>query len=103
LKKLKFPSAQTILIIIAGLVAILTFLVPAGKYDTLIYDSSSNMFLRTSQDNVETLVASQVTLEELDIKIPLEKFTSGDIYKAINIPKTYKTLEANPQGILAFI
>lgn len=103
MKKLKFPSAQTILIIIAGLVAILTFMVPAGKYDTLMYNGSTDVFMRTSQDKTETLAATQITLENLDIKIPLDKFTSGDIYKAINIPNTYKTLEAKPQGLVAFI
>ena len=103
MKKLKFPSAQTILIIIAGLVAILTFIVPAGKYDTLIYDSSANVFIRTNQDDTETFAATQTTLEALDIIIPIEKFTSGDIYKAINIPNTYKTLEARPQGLIAFL
>lgn len=32
MKNIKFPSAQTILLIIAGLVTLLTWLVPAGKY-----------------------------------------------------------------------
>ena len=103
MKKLKFPSAQTILLIIAGLIAILTFVVPAGKYDTLVYDSSSNVFIRTSQDIIETLPATQETLEELSVIIPLEKFTSGGIYKAINIPKSYQRLEAKPQGLVAFL
>ena len=103
MKKLKFPSAQTILLIIAGLVAILTFFVPAGKYDTLVYESTTNTFIRASEDNTETLEATQATLQSLDIIIPLEKFTSGDIYKAINIPNTYKTLEAKPQGLVAFL
>ena len=103
MKKLKFPSAQTILLIIAGLVAILTFIVPAGKYDTLVYDNASDMFIRTSQENTETLAATQETLESLNVIIPLEKFTSGDIYKAINIPNTYKELDAKPQGLVAFL
>ncbi|WP_250435916.1 YfcC family protein [Hanstruepera flava] len=103
MKKLKFPSAQTILLIIAGLVALLTFFVPAGKYDTLAYDSGSNAFIRTSEENTEALPATQATLESLNIIIPLEKFTNGDIYKAINIPHTYKKLDAQPQGLVAFL
>ncbi len=103
MKKLKFPSAQTILLIIAGLVAILTFFVPAGKYDTLLYDSASNTFIRTSEDSTENLPATQATLENLEVIIPLEKFTNGDIYKAINIPNTYTTLKAQPQGLVAFL
>ena len=103
MKNLKFPSAQTILLIIAGLVAILTFLVPAGKYDTLVFDKQLNQFVKTSVDNTENLPATQETLESLNIIIPIEKFTSGDIYKAINVPNTYRILEAEPQGLIAFM
>ena len=46
MKKLKFPSAQTILLIIAGLVTILTWFVPAGKYETLGYNKDDNTFTR---------------------------------------------------------
>lgn len=42
-------------------------------------------------------------METLNIKIPLEKFTNGDIYKAINIPNTYNQLESKPQGVFEFI
>lgn len=103
MKKLKFPSAQTILLIIAGLVTILTWFVPAGKYDTLAYNSEANTFTVVGQDNTESFAATQETLEALSIKIPLEKFTSGDIYKAINIPNTYTELESKPQGFSEFI
>ena len=103
MKKLKFPSAQTILLIIAGLVTLLTWLVPAGKYDTLGYNKDSNQFTRTGIETTKTLPATQQTLERLDIKIPLDKFTNGDIYKPINIPNTYQKLEARPQGVFDFI
>jgi len=103
LKKIQFPTAQTILLLIAALVAILTWFVPAGKYDTLSYNTAGNKFTITSLDNETHLNASQETLTNLGIKIPLEKFTSGDIWKPINIPNTYKKLEASPQGVLDFI
>ncbi|WP_194765749.1 YfcC family protein [Tamlana sp. I1] len=99
MKKLKFPSAQTILIIIAGFVALLTWIIPAGKYDTLSYDASKNTFIKTSLNEFEELPATQETLNSLNIKIPIENFTSGAIYKPIGIPNTYKELEPNPQGI----
>lgn len=101
--KFKFPSAQTILFIIAGLVAIMTWLVPAGNYDSLTYNSDSERFERVGGGNTTELPASQATLDELGIMIPLEKFTSGSIYKAIGIPNTYKEVEANPQGVAAFL
>lgn len=103
MKTLKFPSAQTILLIIAGLVTLLTWLVPAGKYQTLGYDKTANQFTRVSLEESVTLPATQETLETLNIKIPLEKFTSGDIYKPINIPNTYQQLEAKPQGFFDFV
>ncbi|RAJ16169.1 YfcC family protein [Olleya aquimaris] len=103
MKNLKFPSAQTILLIIAGLVTLLTWLIPAGKYDTLGYDKEANSFTRIGMDNTETLSATQESLDALAINIPLEKFTNGDIYKPINIPNTYKQLEAKPQGFFDFV
>ena len=102
MKKLKFPTAQTILLIIAGLVTLLTWFVPAGKYDTLIYNSSKNTLNIKSLEESTFLPAIQKSLDNLNIKIPIEKFTSGDIYKPISIPNTYKKLEAKPQGLIDF-
>ena len=101
--KIKFPSAQTILFIIAGLVAILTWIVPAGKYDSLMYDATSKKFTRINTDTTYSLPATQATLEQLNIEIPLENFTNGGIYKAIGIPKTYRKVESKPQGLVAFL
>jgi uncharacterized ion transporter superfamily protein YfcC len=103
LKKIKFPTAQTILLIIAGLVAILTWIIPSGKFDSLAYNKVENTFIRTSLNKTESLTATQETLNTLQIKIPIEKFTSGDIWKPISIPNTYHKVEAKPQGIVAFI
>ena len=103
MKKIKFPTAQTILIIIAGLVAILTFIIPSGKFDSLAYNKEDRSFTRTGLKEIEILPAKQETLDDLEIKIPLEKFTSGDIWKPISIPNTYHKVEAKPQGIVAFI
>lgn len=102
-KAFKFPSAQTILLIIAALVTLLTWIIPAGKYDTLAYNKEAKKFTQTTTENTKNLPATQETLDALSIKIPLEKFTSGDIYKAINIPNTYKKLEAKPQSVFEFI
>ena len=101
MKKLKFPTAQTILILIAVLVTILTWLVPAGEYDSLAYNAQSNSFSKISIGESVELPATQETLQKLDIKIPIEKFTNGDIYKPIGIPNTYREMEAQPQGLAA--
>lgn len=103
MKKIKFPTAQTILIIIAGLVALLTWVIPSGKFDSLAYNKTENTFTRTHLETTETLKASQETLDALHIKIPIEKFTNGDIWKPISIPNTYHKVEEKPQGVIAFI
>jgi uncharacterized ion transporter superfamily protein YfcC len=103
MKKIKFPSAPTILLIIAGLTALLTWLVPAGKYDMLSYDKDTNAFVQKSTQASITLPATQHTLDSLNIKIPLQKFTGGEIWKPINIPNTFKFMESRPQGFAAFI
>lgn len=103
MKKIKFPTAQTILIIIAGLVAILTWVIPSGKFDSLAYNKSENTFTKTNLEATTTLIATQNTLDSLNIKIPLEKFTNGNIWKPISIPNTYKEVEKTPQGVTAFI
>lgn len=103
MKKIKFPSALTVLLIIAAFVALLTWLIPSGQFDRLEYNKTEHTFTKTSKDEASILEASQTTLDELGIKIPLEKFTSGAIYKPISIPGTYQKLEAKPQGFIAFI
>lgn len=103
MKKLKFPTAQTILFIIAGFVALMTWVVPAGKYDSLSYDKASEMLVRTGQGKSTNLPATQETLDDLKIKIPIENFTDGGIYKPIGIPNSYHKVEAKPQGWAAFL
>jgi uncharacterized ion transporter superfamily protein YfcC len=103
MRKLKFPKAQSLLLIIAVFVAVLTWIVPAGTYDTLKYDSDNNQFLITSVDTTYSMAGNQESLEKIQIKIPLATFTSGDIYKSINIPKTYKNLASTPQGFIELI
>ncbi|MGM5471287.1 YfcC family protein [Flavobacteriaceae bacterium LMO-SS05] len=103
MKKLKFPTAQTVLLIIAAFVAMLTWVIPAGQFDRLTYDKQNAVFIKTSFHKTLTLEGSQNTLDQLMVKIPLEKFTSGDISKPISIPNTYKTLEAKPQGLIDYI
>ncbi|HHS95896.1 MAG TPA: YfcC family protein, partial [Phaeodactylibacter sp.] len=103
MKKLKFPTAHTILLIIAAMVAAMTWLIPSGQFDRLGYDKEKNEFVRTGQGEPQSYPATQETLHKLGIKIPLEKFTSGDIYKPIGIPGSYHTLPPRPQGFMAFI
>lgn len=99
----KFPAAQTILLLISAFVAVLTWIIPAGKYATLTYDNAEKLLIKTTSDTVEKLPATQQTLESLNVLIPLESFTSGAIYKPISIPNTYQKLKASPQGFSEFV
>ncbi|BCY29429.1 YfcC family protein [Flavobacterium okayamense] len=101
--KLKFPSAQTILLLITALTVLLTWFIPSGKYDTLAYDKEANGFVLKGKETSLQLKASQQTLDSLAIKIPLDKFTSGDIWKPINIPDTFHYIENEPQGLVSFL
>ena len=103
MKNLKLSTPHSILILIVGLVAILTWLIPAGKFDSLQFNKTSNTFIYIGSNKTKELPATQQTLDELDITIAIEKFTNGDIYKPISIPNTYHKLEPKPQGILAFL
>lgn len=103
MKKRKFPSAQTILIVIAAFVALLTWIIPSGKYDTLTYNKPDNTFIILSKGKTTPVPANQQSLDQLNIKIPLENFTSGAIYKPISIPDTYEKVAANPQGFFEFV
>ncbi len=103
IKTRSFPSAQAILLIIAAFVALLTWVVRAGQYASLIYDKSENVFIKTVNDQAVKLPATLQTLETLNVQIPLQSFTSGAIYKPISIPSTYKAVEAKPQGFFEFV
>lgn len=103
MKNIKFPSAQTILLIIAAFVALLTWIIPSGKYDNLVYNKAENCFVIDSKGKTTQIPANQKSLDQLQIKIPLKNFTSGAIYKPISIPNTYEKVTPNPQGFFEFV
>lgn len=98
-KKRKFPTAFTVLFIVLVIAAILTYVIPAGSYDRLQYDSDNSQFVRIGSDGEETsLEAIQEVLNELNVTVPLENFVRGDIKKPVAIPSSYHRLEQSPQG-----
>ncbi|WP_129600252.1 YfcC family protein [Anaerophilus nitritogenes] len=104
-KKRSFPTAYTVLFIVLIFAAILTYVVPAGSYSKLMFDSEKQVFVITSPDGESTqeYEGTQATLDQLGVKVDITKFTDGSIYKAIAIPGTYEKLESNPQGIIQII
>ncbi len=97
-----FPSAITILMGVIVLAAVATWLLPAGQYSQLAADES-NAFVMTTPSGETPLPFAQHTLDSLGISVPLEKFSNGDIRRAISVPGTYHSRPQNPQGLLAIL
>ena len=97
-KFLKVPSPYTVLVLFIVVAAIATWVFPAGKYNSLSYSTDSKQFSISTQEGTSSLEATQQSLENLGISIPVEKFIEGDIYKPIAIPNTYVKTEGHPQG-----
>ncbi|MEG0134143.1 YfcC family protein [Clostridium sp.] len=103
-KKLSFPTAFTVLFIVLILSAILTYIIPAGAYSKLAYNSEEKVFIVTTPTG-DTIKedATNGTLDKLGIKIGLDKFVDGSINKPIAIPNTYERVEQKPQGFVDVI
>ncbi len=92
------------LFIVLILSAVLTYVVPAGLYSKLKYDSEQNIFMiEDHKGQISTLPATQATLDKLNIKMDVRKFIDGSIKKPIAIPNTYQPIEQSPQGLLSII
>ena len=100
---LRFPTPYTIIVIVILLSALATWLIPAGKYDSLVYEADSNQFLIASGEEVQAFPATKSVLDSLGIPVELEKFTTGKIKKPISVPGTYNQVEGQPQGVLAVL
>ncbi len=101
--KAKFPTAQTILIIIAAIAAIATWLIPAGEYETLAYDTDSRTFTHVSQSGTQEYPGTQETLEKFGMNIDIKKFEEEKIRRPLGIQGTYHKVESKKQGLLEFI
>lgn len=92
-KKHQFPTAYTVIIIVLLLVQILTFFIPAGNYATLAYDEPSKEFIIKQPDGKEHKeAATQKTLDKYKVKIKVDKFKDGTIYKPVAIPNSYEKI-----------
>ncbi|MEX2281334.1 MAG: YfcC family protein [Gemmatimonadota bacterium] len=98
-----FPTPYTILILVIALAAFATWLLPAGTYDTLSYNADRSKLILTAAEGERELEPRQRTLDSLQIRVALEKFTNGDIRRPVAVPGSYRRVEAEPQGIMAVI
>ncbi|MFC1503693.1 YfcC family protein [Pseudomonadota bacterium] len=99
-KTIQFPTAFTILFIIMLVAIGLTWIVPAGSYSKLSYNSNENTLQVVSPfGDITTVAATQDELKKLDINIGIDQFVNGTIRKPIAIPETYHQLEQSPKGL----
>ena len=100
--KFKFPSPLSILMFIIVIAAITTWIMPAGSYDKLEYNTEK-VFILHKPNKTYTLSATQQTLDSLQIKLSIGKFENGDIRKPISVPGTYKKLAGSKQSVIAIL
>jgi uncharacterized ion transporter superfamily protein YfcC len=98
-----FYSAHTILFMMAIIVCLATWLIPAGQYDRIEYHKNNNEFVLHGKNSTTLLPVKQNTLSELGLNIAIENFTEGKIIKPIAVPNTYHKLDNKPQGIISFL
>ena len=99
MKKLKFPTPYTVLMLVIILAASLTFLLPSGAYNTLQYNKANDTFVIHTSDSSYALPATQEQLKDLGINIQLSKFKEEKIRKPISIPNTYVQSKPHHQGV----
>ncbi len=98
---MKSLTPITILMCIICLAAAATWLIPAGQYNKL--ELVGDNFVLHQANGDSSFAATSTALEQLGVKIPLQKFTSGDIKKPIAVPNTYQQVAKAQQGPLAIL
>src|SRR5579863_7596836 len=94
--KRQLYSPITILMIVIILAALATWLVPAGRYNTLSYHNNQ-LLLNYDTDQVSLPFTARI-LDSLHIRIAPEKFATGSIRKPVAVPGTFHPLKKNTQG-----
>jgi uncharacterized ion transporter superfamily protein YfcC len=80
MQKRKLPSPITILMFVIVFAALCTWLIPAGKYDTLVC-AEGKSFTISKADTTLEVPFTQATLDSLKIKIALSKFVTIQFQK----------------------
>ncbi len=101
-KTKSFLSPISILLLVIVLAAIGTWLLPAGQYNKLSANKQDSFVMTTPNGDI-TLPYSQKPLDSLNLIIPLEKFSNGDIRKPVSVPDTFQKQERNQQGPLEIL
>jgi uncharacterized ion transporter superfamily protein YfcC len=97
------PSPYAVLALVIVLAALATWLMPAGRYDTIRYDDAGGRMVLATPAGERELEPSQAVLDSLGVRIALDKFTGGAIRRPVAIPGTYEPRENSVQGFLAVL
>lgn len=102
-KKLTFPSAYTILLIVMLIVLALTYFIPSGKYSTISYAGNDQFQITAPNGEVKKAPATEETLKKYDVNISVDKFKDGSISKPVAIPGSYERLDKEKTGFTGFV
>lgn len=80
------------------LAAVLTWLIPAGSYNTLAYNDG--VFILNSPQETYQIPADQRSLDSLGVHIALNSFKAGEIRRPVAVPGSYQKVSARRQGLL---
>ncbi|CAG5003886.1 hypothetical protein DYBT9275_03251 [Dyadobacter sp. CECT 9275] len=94
---IKLPTPLTILMAVTVLAAIATWLMPAGKFESLSYQN--NAFVISGSEETK-LPATQHILDSLGIMVKADKFLNGAIKKPVSIPGSFHPLLQNGQSVI---
>jgi uncharacterized ion transporter superfamily protein YfcC len=100
-KAIKVPHPLSILMSVIVLAALATWLVPAGKYDTLSYADKAFTLNKNGKDI--PMPFAQKTLDNLHIQASVSAFEQGSIRKPVSVPGSYHRLDKNAQGVVNVI
>lgn len=94
------PGAFVILFILTIVAVAATWVIPAGSYAKLSYNSArSSLQVKDPHGKVTNVPATQHELDKLGVKIKISQFKSGGITQAVSIPNTYRRLKQHPAQV----
>lgn len=97
---MKFPSALTILLSNAALVAISNRLTRSFSYESLFFTSEADTSILNCVDESSIFPATRQALDEPGIKILLNNFTSSYIYRPVSVAGSLMQVAAVTRNFL---
>lgn len=97
-RKLKMISPLTILAIVIVIAAMATWVLPAGKYNTIHFEDGYLVY--QTEEHQINLPAEKSTLDSFHIAIPLSSFQKGVVRKPVAVPGSFQLIKRSGQGFI---